>query len=80
MLLEDGRPAPLMLLDDVTSELDADHRWLLVEHLADGGQALITATEPDQLPAAADRREIAIRAGRIFTEVSPAADQDVAAA
>ena len=25
-LIADGRPAPLMLLDDVTSELDADHR------------------------------------------------------
>ncbi len=33
-LIADGRPAPLMLLDDVTSELDADHRGLLVEHLA----------------------------------------------
>ena len=63
-LLDDGRPAPLMLLDDVTSELDADHRRLLVEHLADGGQALITATEPDQLPAEAVRNEVAIRAGR----------------
>ena len=64
-LLDDGRPAPLMLLDDVTSELDAAHRRLLVEHLADGGgQALITATEPDQLPASGDRHEIAIRDGR----------------
>ncbi len=33
VLLDDGRPAPLMLLDDVTSELDAGHRELLVEHL-----------------------------------------------
>ncbi len=64
-LLDDGRPAPLMLLDDVTSELDAAHRRLLVEHLAGGGgQALITATETDQLPAAGERHEIAIRAGR----------------
>jgi DNA replication and repair protein RecF len=64
-LLDDGRPAPLMLLDDVTSELDAEHRELLVAHLCDGGgQALITATETDQLPRPADRREIAIRSGR----------------
>ena len=64
-LLDDGRPPPLMLLDDVTSELDADRRRLLVEHLgAGGGQALITATEPDQLPDGVDRREIAIRDGR----------------
>jgi DNA replication and repair protein RecF len=67
-LLDDGRPAPLMLLDDVTSELDADHRRLLVEHLAaGGGQALVTATEPDQLPALGERREIALRAGRALT-------------
>jgi DNA replication and repair protein RecF len=64
-LLDDGRPPPLMLLDDVTSELDAEHRALLVEHLNEGGgQALITATEPEQLPAAGGRHEIAIRAGR----------------
>ena len=64
-LIADGRPPPLMLLDDVTSELDADHRGLLVDHLAaGGGQALLTATEPDHLPGSAPRNEIAIRAGR----------------
>lgn len=64
-LLDDGRPAPLMLLDDVTSELDAEHRRLLVEYLsAGGGQAVITATEPDHLPRAAERNEISIRCGR----------------
>ena len=63
-LLDDGRPTPLMVLDDVTSELDAERRGLLVELLSDGGQALITATEPDQLPAVAPRREIAMRDGR----------------
>lgn len=66
VLIEDGRPAPLMLLDDVTSELDPDRRRLLVDHLAaGGGQALVTATEAGQLPSAAgERREIAVRAGR----------------
>jgi DNA replication and repair protein RecF len=65
VLVADGRPAPLMLLDDVTSELDAEHRGLLVAHLAGGGgQAVVTATEPDHLPASAPRTEIAIRAGR----------------
>ena len=64
-LLEDGRPPPLMILDDVTSELDAARRGLLVEKLnAGGGQALITATEPDQLPAGVARNEVAIRDGR----------------
>ncbi len=66
-----------MLLDDVTSELDADRRRLLVEHLsAGGGQALITATEPDQLPEVAERREIAIRAGKPLGDVG---DAEVAA-
>jgi DNA replication and repair protein RecF len=67
VLLDDGRTAPLMLLDDVTSELDLDRRRLLVEHLAaGGGQALITATEADQLPNDHPRTEIAVRAGRIL--------------
>jgi DNA replication and repair protein RecF len=73
VLLEDGRPPPLMLLDDVTSELDAGRRALLVDYLRHGGgQALITATEPDQLPATGDRREIAIRDGRPLGEAGPA--------
>jgi DNA replication and repair protein RecF len=62
-LLGAGRPAPLMLLDDVTSELDRDRRGRLCGWLEDGGgQALLTATEPDQLPAKR-RREIALRGG-----------------
>jgi DNA replication and repair protein RecF len=74
VLIADGRPAPLMLLDDVTSELDADHRTLLVEHLAaGGGQAVVTATEPDHLPDSAPRTEIAIRAGRPLGEAGEAA-------
>jgi len=69
VLLDDGRPPPLMLLDDVTSELDADHRALLVDHLADGGgQALITATEPDHLPRSPGRTEISLRDGRPLAE------------
>ncbi len=65
-LIDDGRPAPLMLLDDVTSELDGDHRELLVERLGRGGQALITATEPGQLPGAAVRCEIGVRSGAVL--------------
>ncbi|MDX6652137.1 MAG: replication and repair protein RecF [Solirubrobacterales bacterium] len=41
---------PLMLLDDVTSELDLEHRRLLVERLHGAGQAVITATEASQIP------------------------------
>jgi len=72
-LLAGGRPAPLMLLDDVTSELDPERRRLLCSRLAEGGgQALLTATEPGELPA--DRRtEIALRAGRAITAAAEAA-------
>jgi DNA replication and repair protein RecF len=78
-LLDDGRPPPLMLLDDVTSELDADRRRLLVEHLAaGGGQSVITATEPDQLPGGDRRRELAIRDGRPLGEAGEAEAEAVA--
>jgi DNA replication and repair protein RecF len=79
VLLDAGRPAPLMLLDDVTSELDADRRRLLVEHVAGGGQALITATESDQLPAGVARSEIAIRDGRPLAAASTQAATGAAA-
>ncbi len=52
-LLEARRVTPLLLLDDVMSELDAARRDLLVERLARGGQALITAATVDSLPGAA---------------------------
>jgi DNA replication and repair protein RecF len=51
-LLEAGRSAPLMLLDDVMSELDPEHRELLVSLLDDSGQTVITATEASQVPSA----------------------------
>ncbi len=75
-LLADGRPPPLMLLDDVTSELDGDRRALLVERLAEGaGQSLITATEPEHLPARSARTEIALREGRALAAAGPSRDR-----
>jgi DNA replication and repair protein RecF len=47
-----ARP-PLMLLDDVMSELDAERRELLAGLLRSGGQAVITTTEPEHVPGAA---------------------------
>jgi DNA replication and repair protein RecF len=42
---------PVMLLDDVMSELDQTRRRALVDLLrADGGQAVITATDLEQIP------------------------------
>ncbi len=48
---ERGAP-PLLLLDDVMSELDADRRSLLVERLDDGGQSVITTTDLGHVPGA----------------------------
>jgi DNA replication and repair protein RecF len=42
--------APLLLLDDVMSELDPDRRSRLIERLASGGQAIISAAAEDSLP------------------------------
>ena len=49
--------APLMLLDDVMSELDADRRAFLVARLDDGGQALVTTTDLAHVPGG-DRAEV----------------------
>ena len=44
-----GAP-PLVLLDDVLSELDADRRLALAEIVSGGGQTVITTTTADALP------------------------------
>jgi DNA replication and repair protein RecF len=43
---------PLMLLDDVMSELDATRRQLLAEELGEGGQSLIATTDLAHVPGA----------------------------
>ena len=53
---------PLLLLDDVLSELDPDRRRILAERVAGRGQTLITATDPAMLPADADQL-VEVRAG-----------------
>jgi DNA replication and repair protein RecF len=73
-LLASRATAPLMLLDDVMSELDPERRALLAARLDDGtGQSLITATEASQLPASAERHEIALRSGAQIAAASEAA-------
>jgi DNA replication and repair protein RecF len=52
-LLEARRVVPLLLLDDVMSELDPGRRERLVARLGDGGQVLITAADEESVPAAA---------------------------
>jgi DNA replication and repair protein RecF len=58
-LLEARRVTPLLLLDDVMSELDPGRRERLVARLRDGGQVLITAADEESVPAAA--REAVVR-------------------
>jgi DNA replication and repair protein RecF len=54
ILLDMRGVPPLLLLDDVMSELDAERRLRLAELLRGGGQALITATEADHVPGAGE--------------------------
>ena len=50
---ERGR-TPLMLLDDVMSELDGERREMLVRELQTGGQSIIATTDLAHVPGAAD--------------------------
>ncbi len=50
VLLEARRVVPLLLLDDVMSELDPERRGRLVERLGNAGQAVISAADEDSLP------------------------------
>jgi DNA replication and repair protein RecF len=52
LLVAAGRP-PLLLLDDVMSELDGNRRQRLVETIRSGGQAIVTATEAEHVPGSA---------------------------
>ena len=54
-LLQARRVTPLLLLDDVMSELDPARRDLLVARLDDGGQVLITAADEESVPSLARR-------------------------
>jgi DNA replication and repair protein RecF len=46
---------PLLLLDDVLSELDPERRRILAARVAAAGQALVTATDAAMLPAEPDQ-------------------------
>jgi DNA replication and repair protein RecF len=60
---------PLLLLDDVLSELDPGRRRILAARVRTAGQALVTATDAAMLPAAPDQ----------LLEVTPGAVLQVAA-
>jgi DNA replication and repair protein RecF len=52
MLARERGRTPLMLLDDVMSELDAQRRELLSSELATGGQSVIATTDLSYVPGA----------------------------
>jgi DNA replication and repair protein RecF len=66
----DGKP-PLLLLDDVFSELDPARRGHLVRRIAELPQVLITTTDPDDIDA--DLRRQA-RAWRVIPGEDPAGE------
>jgi DNA replication and repair protein RecF len=54
LLARERRRTPLMLLDDVMSELDSDRRELLANELLLGGQSVIATTDLAHVPGAGD--------------------------
>ena len=64
------RRMPLMLLDDVMSELDSERRELLADELSTGGQSVIATTDLAHVPGGADASVTRLRvsAGEILQE------------
>ena len=63
-LAERTGSAPLVLLDDVLSELDGDRRRYLAELLSDGGQVVVTATAAAAYPSEPSQ-SLVVSEGRI---------------
>jgi DNA replication and repair protein RecF len=70
VLAEERRATPLMLLDDVMSELDAHRRELLCAELGSGGQSVIATTDLAHVPGAgaADVTRLRISPGAVLQE------------
>lgn len=81
-LAEARGAAPLMLLDDPMSELDAGRRERLVDVLRGGGQSVIAATELGLVPGsdAADVVRVAVVDGSILQDSASAHQSTVRAA
>jgi len=67
---------PLLILDDVSSELDRTRTAALFDHLqAHEGQVFLTTTRPELIemagPARASRRDFSVREGVVAEEPSP---------
>ena len=57
--------SPMMLLDDVMSELDSERRERLGALLDEGGQAVVTATDAERVPSAAAGALVSVRSGAV---------------
>lgn len=65
-----GEP-PLLLMDDVSSELDAERNRALMSYLSDlGGQVVITTTDPSYIRVAAPRQVVRVRQGQLEPEAA----------
>ncbi len=61
VLAQERRRMPIMLLDDVMSELDAERRELLARELTSAGQSVIATTDLAHVPGASDARVARLR-------------------
>ena len=66
---------PLMLLDDVMSELDPDRRAMLADLLRGAGQSVITTTDLAHVPGADDANvtRLAVNGGAVLYDAAAAA-------
>ena len=66
-LVAAGRPSPLLLLDDVMSELDPVRREALISSAVAGGQVVVTSAESSQVPHGASGLSIRVESGQVET-------------
>lgn len=64
VLADERTHLPLMLLDDVMSELDVTRRELLSEELCSGGQSVVATTDLAHVPLAAGAQVTRLRVSR----------------
>ncbi len=71
-LTEERGAAPLLLLDDVMSELDADRRGALIARVTASGQTLVTTTDLAHVPSAEDAGvvRLSVAGGAVVEEVA----------
>ena len=74
-LAQERDTMPLMLLDDVMSELDPDRRAMLADLLRGAGQSVVTTTDLAHVPGAdgANVRRLAVSGGAVLRDAAAAA-------